>query len=211
MKRTIIAIPLLLLSVFIKAQTFAEWFQQKKTQINYLVQQIAALHVYTTYVEKGYLIAGDGLKAIGSIKKGDFDLHENYFSSLAKVNPAIKSYWKIADIISLEIKIVKNCQSQQESIVQSHQFTADEMAYISRVFSSLLGGCADIIDQLMMLITDGKAQMKDDERIKRIDQLHDNIEDRYEFIQHFGSENTMLGIQRMKNDVNTSVSLFGIH
>lgn len=211
--KKIIIIPLLFLSLFIEAQTFAEWFQQKKTQINYLVQQITAFQVYATYVEKGYLIADNGLKAIGAIKKGEFNLHENYFSSLENVNPKIKSYWKIADIISLEIKIVKACHDQHKIMSQSHQFTADEIAYVSKVFSSILNGCTDIIDQLIVLITDGSAQMKDDERIKRIDQLHDNIEDRYGFVQHFGNQNTMLGIQRTKeqNDVNTSLSLFGIH
>lgn len=213
MKRTIVFVPLLLLTLFIQAQTFDEWFHQKKTQISYLIEQIAALQVYATYVEKGYLIADEGLKAIGSIKKGDFNLHENYFSSLEKVNPNIKSYWKIADIISLQIKIVEACNHQQKSMNQSKQFTAGEIAYVSKVFRSLLDGCADIIDQLMTLITDGSAQMKDDERIKRIDQLHDNIEDRYEFVQQFGSENTMLAIQRMEeqHEVNTSVGLFGIH
>jgi len=30
----------------LQAQTFAEWFQQKKTQKKYLLQQIAALQVY---------------------------------------------------------------------------------------------------------------------------------------------------------------------
>lgn len=213
MKQIIITVLLLFLTVLTQAQTFAEWFQQKKTQINYLVQQIAALQVYTTYLEKGYSIANNGLKIIGSIKKADFNLHENYFSSLEKVNPQIKSYWKIADIISLQIKIVASLHSQLKRMNQSQQFTGDEMAYTSKVFGSLLNGCADIIDQLIVLTTDGRIKMKDDERIKRIDQLHDNIKNRYEFVQHFGRENTILGIQRTKeeNDVNTSLGLFGIH
>ena len=43
-----------------KAQTFAEWFQQKKTQIKYLTEQIAALEQYGNYVKQGYRIAQGG-------------------------------------------------------------------------------------------------------------------------------------------------------
>ena len=50
------------------AQTLAEWTQQNKTQIKYLVEQIAALQAYALVAEKGYSIAKTGLNAIGNIK-----------------------------------------------------------------------------------------------------------------------------------------------
>ena len=113
----------------------------------------------------------------------------------------------------MQIKIVEACRNQQKRINQSQQFTVDEMEYVHKVLGGLLDGCADIIDQLIVVATDGSTQVKDDERIKRIDQLHDNIEDRYEFVHYFGSENSILGIQRMneQNDKNTSLGLFGFH
>ena len=43
------------------AQTLAEWVSQKVTQKKYLLQQIAALQVYSGYLSKGYSIAKDGL------------------------------------------------------------------------------------------------------------------------------------------------------
>ncbi len=61
------------------AQTFDEWFKQQETQKKYLIQQIAALQVYTGYVQKGYSVAKKGLATIGSIKEGDFNLHSNFF------------------------------------------------------------------------------------------------------------------------------------
>lgn len=44
-----------------EAQTFDEWFRQKKTQKKYLVQQIAALKVYLGYLKEGYEIAQKGM------------------------------------------------------------------------------------------------------------------------------------------------------
>jgi len=67
----------------IHAQTFSEWFRQKKTQKKYLLQQIAALQVYIGYAQKGYRIAKEGLTTIGGFTKGEFDLHSDFINSLS--------------------------------------------------------------------------------------------------------------------------------
>ena len=66
----------------LSAQTSSEWFRQKATQKKYLLQQIAALQVYSGYLSKGYSIAKNGLNTIKNIKNGDLLQHSNYFTSL---------------------------------------------------------------------------------------------------------------------------------
>lgn len=212
MKKILIVSWILSLSLGVKAQTFKEWFEQKKTQIEYLVNQIAALEVYTNTIEKGYSIAHEGLTVIGNIKKGDFSLHSEYFSSLNRVNPQIKAYWKIADIIQTEVNIMKCCSRQNKMLHSSGAFTSGEVIYCSSVFTNLLDGCNDIIDQLIAITTNGRLQLKDDERIERIDELHAQIKDRDKFMRSFGSEILLLAIQRTRdqNDVKASKSLLGI-
>lgn len=206
---------LMMLMIFNYAygQTYDEWFRQKKTQIKYLTEQIAALQVYAGYVEKGYKIAKDGLDAIQAIKNGDFSLHNNYFSSLKNVSTNVKAYAKIADIIALQISIVQNCKRQKKFMKQSQQFSNNELVYAGKIFDNVLDGCTGIIDELTILITNGLLQMKDDERIKRIDKLYDSMKERSAFVQHFGNDNNILAVQRMKdqNDVQVSKELFGIH
>jgi hypothetical protein len=211
--KKLILILLMCFNSFVYAQTLAEWTQQKKTQIKYLVQQIAALQVYATYVEQGYSIARSGLNMIQDIKKGDFNLHSDYFSSLKNVNPAVKSYSKIAEIVAMQISIVKACHQQRLNMNNSNQFNGDEISYAGKVFGNVLNGCTEIIDQIIVITTDGLLQMKDDERIKRIDHLYKNMQDRFSFVQHFGNDNSILAVQRMKdqNDVQVSRELFGIH
>jgi len=65
---------------------------------------------------------------------------------------------------------------------------------------------------LILLITDGSLQMKDDERIKRIDALHAEMKDRYVFEQHFTNEANELAIQRFidANDVRTGRALMNV-
>src|SRR5260221_4860823 len=100
----------IILSLFVciqagHAQTYDEWFRQKKTQKKYLLQQIAALQVYIDYAKKGYDIASKGLNTIRDIKNGDFNLHRDFFGSLKQVNPKIKKYAKVADIIAYQVSI----------------------------------------------------------------------------------------------------------
>ena len=212
MMKKILTILLVVIALNAHAQNWKEWTQQKKTQIKYLVDQIAALQVYSTIVQKGFDIAKKGLDAIHNIKKGDFSLHEEYFSSLKNVNPKIKSYWKIADIIALQVKIVQTYHQQINAFRQSGQLTSDEISYCNNVLTHLLNGCNEILNQLIDITTDGNVALKDDERISRIDVLHADMEDKYVFVQHFTSEVKGLAIQRLMdaNDVRTSRDLLNI-
>jgi len=210
--KKILTILLAIITQGVHAQTWEEWTQQKKTQIKYLEGQIAALQAYLSYAEKGYAIAKAGLTAIHDIKNGDIALHKQYFTSLKKVNPKIRSYWKIADIIALQIKIAQSCHGQRNAARQSGRFSAGEISYLNSVFANLLNRCADIIDQLILIETDGSLLMTDDKRIKRIDVLHADMKDKYVFIQHFNSEANGLTAMRLldANDVRTGRALLNI-
>lgn len=196
-----------------QGQTFNEWFRQKETQIQYLIDQIATLQLYGQTLEKGYQITYTGLKIVDGIKKGDFDLHQLHFTSLKKVNPKVKSYSKIDDIILLQDAIINVCKKQKKRLSQAREFSNDEISYSTRVFDNLLDECGQIIDQLMAVLMDGNFEMKDDERLQIIDQLYEQMKDRYVFIQHFGNGTNTLGIQRMKDqkDVKTLREDFGIY
>src|SRR6185312_8561740 len=121
-----------------RAQTFAEWTQQKKTQIKYLEQQIVGLEVYTTYLHKGYKIVGEGLSVISDIKNGDFNMHNNYFNSLKRINPNLEKYFRIADIISLQLGIQNTCDKAVQNTKENTWFTGSEVTYIQDVFTKLL-------------------------------------------------------------------------
>ncbi|WP_423147796.1 hypothetical protein [Rubrolithibacter danxiaensis] len=212
MKKLII---LSLLAVFVdstQAQTFSEWFRQKKTQKKYLIQQIAVLQVYLGYVNKGYSIAHKGLKTIRDLKHGELNLHTDYFNSLQNVNPKIRNYAKVADIIFLQQDIIQAYYHAYTKTKESGAFNQDEINYIGRVFKRLLDDCAGTIDELITLTTNGKLEMKDDERLKSIDKLYTDMEDKYSFVKDFGNEAILLAAARMqvKNDTQISRALYGI-
>lgn len=195
-----------------KAQTFSEFFQQKKTQKKYLLQQIAALQIYIGYVQKGYKIAEEGLTTISGFTRGEFNLHSDYLNSLKTVNPEIRKYVRIADIIDLQVKIVKSYNSNYRQITSSNAFSSDELGYIRSVFSSLLDDCEKALDELIAVITDDKLEMKDDERMTRIDKLYLAMQDKFIFSRSFGNDARLLAASRIKEqaDIKMSRDLQGI-
>lgn len=214
MKKTILIIVLFVSAAGnVKAQTFAEWFQQKKTQKKYLLQQIAALQVYIGYAQKGYQIAKDGLNTIGGFTRGEFDLHSDYFNSLKIVNPEIRRYTRIAEIIAMQVKIVQSYGKTYQLLSGTNIFSNDELAYIQRVFGRLLDDCEKTLDELIAVTTDAKLEMKDDERITRIDKLYADMQDKFTFSKSFGNDAKALAASRIKEqtEVQTSRALHGIN
>ena len=183
----------------VNAQTWAEWFQQKETQKKYLLQQIAALKVYIDYAEKGYTIANEGLQTIHSIKTGDFNLHNTFFNSLKQVNPAIKDWSRIADIVELQLKIVKQVKGITSAVKVDGELTNEELNYCQSVFSRLLDACLQNVEELVESITAGSLKMTDDARMKRIEGIWVDMQEKYGFVGSFGEEMKMLSVQR-KNE-----------
>ena len=212
MKRLLMMLLLFLCTNYCSAQTWSEWFRQKKTQKKYLLQQIAALQTYVGYVEKGYSIAEKGLNTIRDIKHGDFNLHNIFFNSLTSVNSKVKKYSKVAVIIASQISISKQVRNTIKQCINSKQLTAAELNYLQQVFSNLLDDCAKNLNELLGLITDGEQKMKDDERIIRIDKLYDEMHDKQVFVQSFSQSAKGLSIQRMNehNDIVITKKLNGL-
>ena len=191
---------------FCQGQTYDEWFRQKKTQEKYLLEQIAALQTYIDYAEKGYSIVTGGLKTIKHIKHGDFNLHNIFFNSLSTVNPAIKKYTKVASIIAMQISIAKQITNTIKSCKKSNMLLSGELKYLNVVFNNLLGECAKNLDELFALITNNETQMKDDERIQRIDKLYDDMKDKQMFTTSFSHSAKGLSIQRLSAQKDIIIS-----
>ena len=196
----------------IHAQTWDEWFKQKKTQITYLTQQMAALQVYEGYLSKGYKIAKGGLHTIGDIKNGELNLHEAFFSSLLHINPSIQHYSRIADIIDLQLSINRQYKICCKNVSQSRQLNKDDIQYIHSVFTSLLNNCANDISDLISCTTDGQLQLKDDERLQRIDAIYKSMLEKNSFAQSFNSQINALTLNRQKeqSEIASIQSLYNL-
>ena len=138
MKKSILIIFIIVVFIaFANAQGLSNFFSQKKADIQYMLDQIAALQVYIGYAEKGYNIAQQGLTIIGYIKKGEFDLHNAFFSSLKTVNPSASGYSKVIDIITYQLAIISDFKKALQRLRQSKIFIVSEISYLNTVYTNI--------------------------------------------------------------------------
>lgn len=178
--KTWICIGLLFFSMSSQAQTFSEWFRQKKTQKKYLMQQIVALKVYAGYLKDGYAIASKGIHSIESFTNGEFGLHEAFFNSLKVVSPLIANHEKVDDILTWQDEIKKGF-----SAFFKRTLPVQRKEYVEQVKDKLLSECDLDMEELLQLISSGELELSDDERLKRLTKIHDRMKDKYEFTQVF--------------------------
>jgi len=187
-----IAVLVCLLLVFTaelsQAQTFAEFFKQKKTQKKYLLQQIAALQVYIGYAKKGYDIANSGLRTIKDITNGEFGLHSAFINSLKAVNPVIRNNIKVAEIIECQIRISKAFGTVQYNDVLS----LNNRLYVQNVHENVMDECENELEELLLVITSGRLEMSDKERLRRLDSIYESMTNKYSFTIDFMGQVMML-------------------
>jgi len=171
------------------AQTFGEFFNQKKTQKRYLLQQIAALQVYIGYAKKGYDIASSGLQSVRDITNGEFNLHSAFINSLKLVSPAIRKNYKVAEIIEYQIRI----SNAFASVKYNELLSIPNQSYVSDVQAQVILDCANDLEELLLIITSGKIKMRDEERLSRLDKLYNSMVEKYAFTMDFvGQVSTLI-------------------
>lgn len=119
-------------------------FSQAQNQIRLYIQQIAANKVYIEYLQQGYKIVKNGLNTIGNIKDGHFSLDKDFFNGLQHINPKVRHYAKVADIIALNIHIIKRHKKALAAARDSDGFTSSELDYMTKVFNALIDNCASL-------------------------------------------------------------------
>jgi hypothetical protein len=198
--RLVLLLCLLLKGAYSFGQTAEEFFQQKDTQRKYLIEQIAALKIYAGYLEKGYKIAGTGLKTVKDIKNGEFNLHSSFMNSLKTVSPAIRNDVRVAEFLAIQIEIRKAFDNPYLSqlLSPSHQL------YIASVREKVLDECNADLDELMLIVTSGKIEMKDDERLKRLEKVYASVKEKAQFAQSFKVQVSLL--MRQKENEQKSVT-----
>jgi hypothetical protein len=198
MKGILIILTMIFINTTLQAQTFKEWFRQKKTQKKYLIEQIAQLKIYLELTEKGYKIAKKGLTAIGGLKRAEFKLHKNYFDSLKVVNPKLASLPKIKWTVAYNGEVKNVCSTCLSKPGISEYLSSDELAYLRAVFDRLDSECDKIVGMLKEVTIDGNLAMTDDERVKRIEALYQQTLFNLAFSKAFCNESAVLAAARMK-------------
>lgn len=205
---TVMTVAASALATTVRAQTFAEWFQQKKTQKKYLLQQIAELQVYASYYKAGNSIARNGLGSITGYLKSENGLHTTFYNNLNNVSPVVKNNKQLNDILQWQ----KDILARMNSLDKTANLNNDERKYIIQVKAALFKDCDQEITELQNVVTDSKLKMSDEERLKHIGVIHSAMQNNYRFASAFADQVKVYAVQRVRenNNVFAEKKIFGI-
>ncbi|NCI46670.1 TerB family tellurite resistance protein [Sediminibacterium soli] len=211
MKKLIIMISLSFLGIFPAFRAFAQADEIAQLILN--IEKLAQFKQILSDMKKGYEILSGGYNTIKNISEGNFSLHKAFLDGLMEVSPAVRNYRRVADIINYQIILVKEYRKAYERFRQDNNFNADELAYLGRVYDNLFKESLRNLDELLTVITAGKARMSDDERLQAIDRIYADMQDKLMFLRHFNNNTTILAVQRAKerNDAQTIRKIYGLN
>lgn len=201
-----ILVVILGLPCFLRAQT------EEAEQLLLDVQKLSQLKQMLADLKKGYEIVYKGYSTIKNISEGNFNLHQVFLDGLLQVSPAVRNYKKVADIISLQIRIVSEYKSVFRKFKEAGKFTPDEIDYMGKVYSNLFDESIKNLETLTIIITSGTLRMSDDERLKQIDNLYEDMVDKLTFLRHFNNQTSVLAMQRTREEreINLSKKIYGL-
>lgn len=191
--------------------TKAQSAEVKQLLLN--VEKLSQLKNILEDMKKGYSIVSKGYNTIKDISQGNFSLHETFIDGLMLVNPEIRKYKRVADIISFQKNIVSEYSSAWNRFKISGHFNVGEIRYLERVYQQLFNQSVDNLDELTMVITSSKLRMSDDERLKAIDRIFMDTQDKLLFLRTFNQQTQMLSLQRKKEtaDLKATRQLYNLN
>jgi hypothetical protein len=185
---------------------------QEAVQLALNYEKLKQLEEILDNMYKGYKILSDGYNRVKNIAEGNYKLHQVFLDGLFAVNPAVRNYKRVADIISYQQMLLKEYRRAYDRFKRDPNFSEDELRYMENVYSYLVKQSLKNLEELAMIVTAAKLRMSDDERIQRIDAIYRDMEDKISFLRYFNNSTQMLAIQRAKenNDVSVLQKLYQI-
>lgn len=191
---------ILVLSIGFSFQVKAQSHEAQQLLLNY--EKLKQLKNMLSDMKKGYQIVSKGYNSVKSIAEGNFSIHDVFLKGLVAVNPAIKNYWRVAEIIKQQKTLVSEYKTAFNRFSNSNIFNVRELKYFKNVYENLLKRSLGDLDELTTVITASKLSMSDEERLKIIDRLYEDSMDKLQFIRNFNQKNVVLMIQRKREMQN---------
>jgi hypothetical protein len=194
MKRILAIITLLVCVAGVQQKAVAQADEIAQLVLN--IEKLSQLKSILSNLKKGYTIVTNGYGKIKNISEGNFQMHELFLDGLLAVSPEVRKYQRIPDIVNFQLRLVKEYKAAFNRFKSSKVFSNTEIRYMATIYEKLLNQSVDNLEELTTVVTAGKLRMSDDERIKAIDRIYEDMEDKLSFLRHFNNNTSMLALQR---------------
>ncbi len=140
------------------------------------------------------------------------DLFSEYYQELWNIKSAIAYYSRISELTEKQVALVNSYNQAWNLLKADKHFTANELTYMTQVYSGILQASVKDLDQILLVINANKTQMPDAKRMDIVNKAADHMDTNYNDLQQFNTENEMLSLQRANdnNEVLTLKQYYGI-
>jgi hypothetical protein len=179
---------------------------QEAQQLLLNVEKLSQLKNILSDMKRGYQVVSKGYNTVKDIAEGNFSLHEVFLDGLMLVSPEVRKYRRIGDIVSLQSNLVAEYKAAFKRFRSGGNFSLSELDYLGKVYGQLSAQSLDSLDQLAMVITAGKLRMSDDERLRVIDRVFEDVQDKLLLLRSFNREASILNMQREREKIEVSAA-----
>jgi DNA repair ATPase RecN len=196
MKKILTTILLLTAGLFCSRPAHAQADEIAQLLLN--VEKLSQFKQILSDMKTGYDVLDKGYGTIKDISEGNLYLHNTFLNGLLAVSPTVQKYHKIADIINYQLLLVSEYKNALNNFKSGGSFNPSEISYLESVYSNLISQSLHSLDELTNVVTANKLRMSDDERIKAIDHINDDMEDKLMFLRSFNNSTAVMAAQRQK-------------
>jgi hypothetical protein len=140
------------------------------------------------------------------------NLFSEYYQELWDIKSAIAYYSRISELTEKQVALVNSYNQAWSLLKEDKHFSANELTYMTNVYSGILQASVNDLDQILMVINANKTQMPDAKRMDIVNKTTDHMDTNYNDLQQFNTQNQMLSLQRAgdENEVLTLKKYYGI-
>ncbi|MCH5597937.1 conjugal transfer protein TraI [Niabella ginsengisoli] len=138
--------------------------------------------------------------------------YQKYYEELSKIKNAVANYKRVRDIMTKQLRIVQEYKRAFELFKQDKNFSAEEIAYMTRVYTGMIRESLRSLDQLLQVVRISGLTMTDGKRLQLIAKAADGIDTVLADLRLFNRQNIKLSLQRARDiqEVKVLKEMYGV-
>lgn len=176
------------------------------------IEKLAQFKSLLKQMYEAYSLISNGYEKVKNVTSGNYSLHEAFVDGLLLVNPNLRNYKRVGDIITYQGYLLSEYKKAFSTFKQSGRFSPKEIIYVSGVYSNLFNESLQNLDELTLVLTKSDLRMSDDERLQAIDRLFDDMSRKLQFLRNFNKRTAAVMQQRAQQtqDQQTLQQLYNV-
>jgi len=146
------------------------------------------------------------MKAVSGQIKGIVDktqqLHDTWYKSLLQISSGVRNYRRVKEIYDAQAGMISQYSTIRGTLTRQG-LTSAQVASVGKTYTAILVENVGLIEELVQVLSSGRAKMTDPERLEFINKIADQMSDQQSLMGYFTSQNLALASQQRQNSVDT--------